>query len=130
MSGEQDNKQYQRMLRHNLSKKALFDNNHAQQSLSSTYFLTDKITRDSVVLLNFRQSLSIIKNPYYLHKIGIPLKEITPDTVFVANEQVNNYLKLISLIFLDTWDLFRARFLFARAITRGTVCSNPCIREP
>ena len=56
MSGEQDDKQYQRMLRHNLSKIALFDNNHAQQSPSSTYFLTDKITRDSVVLLNFRQS--------------------------------------------------------------------------
>ena len=84
MSGgdRQDVKEYQQMLRYNLKAKSLFDNGaHAQQTPSSTYFLTDKITRESGVLLNLRQRLRLIKNPNYLRRSGIPLKEITPATI-------------------------------------------------
>ena len=68
------------MLRYNLKAKSLFDNGaHAQQTPSSTYFLTDKRTRESGVPLNLR--LRLIKNPNYLRRSGIPLKEITPATI-------------------------------------------------
>ena len=76
MSGRhrQDIKKYQEMSRYNLKAKSLFHNGaHAQQTPSSTYFLTDKITRDSGVLLNLRQRLRLIKNPDYLRRSGIPL---------------------------------------------------------
>ena len=90
MSGEQDAKQYLRMLKYNQLKKARYDNSHAQQTPSSTYFLNDKITRDSGVLLNLRQRLKLIKNPYYLRRSGIPLKEITPAKILFPLETMES----------------------------------------
>ena len=47
MIGGQKIKKYQQILRHNLSVKERFDNSYAQQTPTSTYFHTDKSTRDS-----------------------------------------------------------------------------------
>ena len=95
MSGghRQDVKGYHQMLRYNLKAKSLFDNGaHAQQTPSSTHFLTDKITRDSGVLLNLRQRLRLIKTPNYLCRSGIPLKEITPATIlFLLSKSDERY---------------------------------------
>ena len=81
MSGEQDAREYLRMLQYNLLKKSRYDNSHAQQTPSSTYLLNDDLIRDSGVLLNLRQRVKLIKNIDYLRKSGIPLKEITPATI-------------------------------------------------
>ena len=66
MSGghRQDVKEYQQMLRYNLKAKSLFDNGaHAQQTPSSTYFLTDKITRYRGVFLNIKSTIEIYEEP-------------------------------------------------------------------
>ena len=79
--GGQDARRYLKMLKYNLSKKSRYDNNHAQQTPSSTYFLNDDLIRDGGVLLNLRQRVKLIKNPDYLRRSGVPLKEITPATI-------------------------------------------------
>ena len=78
MSGEQDAREYLRMLKYNQLKKSRYDNSHAQQTPSLTYLLNDDLIRNSGVLSNLRQRVKLIKN---LRRSGIPLKEIIPATI-------------------------------------------------
>ena len=90
MSGVQSVNQYRRMLKYNLKKKSNFNNVHAQQTPTSTYFLTDESAKDSDIIMNFRRRLQLIKNTNYLRKMGIPLKDITPANVLFPLSQVDN----------------------------------------
>ena len=79
--GVEDVNNYMRMLTYNQLKKSRFDNIYAQQTPSSRYFKSDKLGRDKGVILNMKHRVRLLKNPEYLRRFGIPVKEITPATV-------------------------------------------------
>ena len=90
MVGERNAKPYRRMLKYNLWKKSCFNNIHAQQTPSSNYFQTDESANDTDIIMNYRQRLKLIKNPTYLRKMGIPMKNITPANVLFPLSQADN----------------------------------------
>ena len=79
--GEQDARRYLKMLIYNLLKKSRYDNRHAQQTPSSTYFQTSDTSQNEGVLFNLSQRVKLINNPDYLRRIGIPIREITPAAI-------------------------------------------------
>ena len=77
----EDVNSYMHMLTYNRLKRSRFDIIYSHQTHSSRYFKSDTLGRDKGVLLNIKHRVRLLKNPDYLRRFGIPVREITPANV-------------------------------------------------